>query len=50
MPTGHGAEANSGLFRVGINGNDEQVIDPSSAATFLIILPDEVTADTPPHS
>lgn len=50
MPTGRGAEANSGPFRVGINGDDEQVIDPSSAATFLVILPGEDTADAPLRS
>jgi erythromycin esterase-like protein len=48
VPTG--AEADSGLFRVGINGDDEQVIDPSSAATFLVILPGEDSVDAPPRS
>ncbi|HUN83585.1 MAG TPA: hypothetical protein VMU48_04360 [Terracidiphilus sp.] len=26
--------------RIGINGNDEQLIDPTTAASFYLILPE----------
>ncbi len=48
VSTHRGREAKSGLFRVGINGDDEQVIDPSSAAAFLVVLPSDDSATIPP--
>lgn len=50
VPAARGPTASTGPFRVGINGDDEQVIEPSSAATFLIILPREDGTDTPPRA